>query len=331
MAVKFTNNATGTLASSITASTTTITLTTGQGALFPSLASGEYFYATLVDSSNNIEIVKVTARAVDVMTVVRAQDDTTARAYAAADRFELRATAAGLNAILSDAKAYTDVTQAALTAHIADTTDAHLASAIGNTPAGTVSATTVQAAINELDTEKVPNTRTISTSAALTGGGDLSANRTLDLAATGVTANTYGSATKIPVIAVNDKGQITTASEATIVPFAWNVVSVNTSTTNYSIPANTILVLGTAYHYMGGNNGSRMSVNIKNSSGATLYTYDLTGGNEGPGGDGGSGMSSRSSWSIAIPAAAAGGSLEFFRSSGSGSWDNVVNQIVKSV
>ncbi len=38
MTVKFTNNASGTLASSVTTSSTTITLTTGQGALFPSLA-----------------------------------------------------------------------------------------------------------------------------------------------------------------------------------------------------------------------------------------------------------------------------------------------------
>jgi len=40
--------------------------------------------------------------------------------------------------------------------HIADTTDAHAASAITNTPAGAIAATTIQAAINELDTEKAP-------------------------------------------------------------------------------------------------------------------------------------------------------------------------------
>ena len=42
---------------------------------------------------------------------------------------------------------------AALAAHLADTVDAHDASAISNVPAGTIAATTVQAAINELDTE----------------------------------------------------------------------------------------------------------------------------------------------------------------------------------
>jgi hypothetical protein len=39
--------------------------------------------------------------------------------------------------------------------HIADTTGAHAATAISNTPAGNIAATTVQAAINELDTEKL--------------------------------------------------------------------------------------------------------------------------------------------------------------------------------
>jgi hypothetical protein len=41
-----------------------------------------------------------------------------------------------------------------LTAHIDDTTAAHAATAISNTPAGGIAATTVQAAINELDSEK---------------------------------------------------------------------------------------------------------------------------------------------------------------------------------
>ena len=40
--------------------------------------------------------------------------------------------------------------------HLADTAGAHAASAIANTPAGGVAATTVQAAIEELDTEKAP-------------------------------------------------------------------------------------------------------------------------------------------------------------------------------
>jgi hypothetical protein len=75
---------------------TSITLTTGQGARFPSLAGGDYFFATLIDTSNNLEIVKCTARSTDVLTVVRGQESTTARAFSTGDRIELRVTAQGL-------------------------------------------------------------------------------------------------------------------------------------------------------------------------------------------------------------------------------------------
>lgn len=44
-----------------------------------------------------------------------------------------------------------------MAAHIADATDAHDASAISSVPAGNLAATTVQAALNELDAEKAPN------------------------------------------------------------------------------------------------------------------------------------------------------------------------------
>ena len=99
MAIQFANNAYATLAASITSGATSITLTTGEGARFPAASSPDYFYATLIDSSNNLEIVKVTNRATDVLTVVRAQESTTARAYTSGDRIELRITAAALNAI----------------------------------------------------------------------------------------------------------------------------------------------------------------------------------------------------------------------------------------
>jgi hypothetical protein len=96
MGIKFANSAFATLAAGINNSATSITLTTGQGARFPSLGAGDYFYATLIDASNNLEIVKCTARSTDVLTVVRAQESTTARSFSTGDRIELRITAAGI-------------------------------------------------------------------------------------------------------------------------------------------------------------------------------------------------------------------------------------------
>lgn len=93
----YTNNATATLSSGISAVATTITLNSGLGALFPNPTGGDYFYGTLTDAATGtlIEIVKVTARSTDSMTVERGQQGTTAQAYNANDKFELRVTASG--------------------------------------------------------------------------------------------------------------------------------------------------------------------------------------------------------------------------------------------
>jgi microcystin-dependent protein len=99
MAVLVQNNAYSTLASNITDVATTITLAAGTGSRFPAIAGADYFFATVINSSNQLEIVKVTARATDTLTVVRGQDSTTARAYSTGDRIELRVTAALLAAI----------------------------------------------------------------------------------------------------------------------------------------------------------------------------------------------------------------------------------------
>ena len=123
MGVKVANNAFGTLSAGINTSDTTITLDSGQGPRFPSLGAGDYFFGTLVDTSNNLEIVKVTARSADSMTVVRAQDDTTATAFAIGDRFELRPTAALFEAIQAEATVDGITSSAAGTAITIDSSD----------------------------------------------------------------------------------------------------------------------------------------------------------------------------------------------------------------
>ena len=78
MGVKYTNNAKTTISSGINNSVTTIPVASSSG--FPSLSGSDYFYATL-DDATNLEVVKVTAVSGTNWTVVRAQDDTTARAW----------------------------------------------------------------------------------------------------------------------------------------------------------------------------------------------------------------------------------------------------------
>jgi hypothetical protein len=98
MAVKYTNNAASTIASAINSSVTTINLATGDGAEFPTLTTGDHFFGSLIGSSTS-EIVKVTARSSDTLTVVRGQDNTSAASWDAGTKFELRVCAALLKAV----------------------------------------------------------------------------------------------------------------------------------------------------------------------------------------------------------------------------------------
>jgi hypothetical protein len=96
--IQFTNNASTTLASSITSSATSLTVAAATGTLFPTLAGSQFFYCTLINAAGTVlEIVKVTARSTDTFTIVRAQDGTTAQAFVAGDKVELRIVAADMN------------------------------------------------------------------------------------------------------------------------------------------------------------------------------------------------------------------------------------------
>lgn len=104
---KFTNNATTTVPATISNVATSITVATGTGALFPTLAGAEFALCTIVNSISSdpgfgqLEIVRVTARSGDVFTITRAQDGTTAKSFPAGCVFELRPTAGGFNEIYS--------------------------------------------------------------------------------------------------------------------------------------------------------------------------------------------------------------------------------------
>jgi hypothetical protein len=95
----FANNATATLAAAYSASATALTLTAGQGSLFPSPSGGDWFAATIVNSSNVIEIVQCIGRNADTLTVNRGQEGTAARNLASGEKIDLRLTAAVMTAL----------------------------------------------------------------------------------------------------------------------------------------------------------------------------------------------------------------------------------------
>ena len=95
--VRFSNNAVSNLAANLLVGGTSLSVTSGDGAKFPTLSAGQYFMATLVKADGSTEVVKVTARSTDTMTIVRAAEPvagaSTAYAFSAGDRIEARLTA----------------------------------------------------------------------------------------------------------------------------------------------------------------------------------------------------------------------------------------------
>ena len=89
--VQFSNNAATTLGSAISSTATTITVAAGTGAIFPTLSTGQYFTATMFTAGSSTEIpneiVYVTARSGDTMTVLRGQEGTTAQVWNVGDNF----------------------------------------------------------------------------------------------------------------------------------------------------------------------------------------------------------------------------------------------------
>jgi hypothetical protein len=86
-----------------------------------------------------------------------------------------------------------------------------------------------------------PTTRSISTGTGLTGGGNLSADRTISIDNTAVSAGSYGSASAVGAFTVNAQGQLTAASNTTIAITNTQVSGLGTMSTQN---ANSVAITG---------------------------------------------------------------------------------------
>jgi hypothetical protein len=89
----------------------------------------------------------------------------------------------------------------------------------------------------------VPTTTTITAGTGLTGGGDLSANRTLAIANTAVVAGNYGTDARSMTLAINAQGQITSAIDQPIAIANTQVSGLGTASTKDAGVANGVATL----------------------------------------------------------------------------------------
>lgn len=143
----------------------------------------------------------------------------------AADEFLIVQSGVSKRLTAAELAAYTDTV--GLAAHLADTVDAHDASAISNVAAGNIAATDVQAAINELDTEKaslaVAKTEHIGvavgdeTTAITTGTAKVTFRMPYAMTLTAVRASlTTASSSGTPTIDINEGGTTILSTKLTI-------------------------------------------------------------------------------------------------------------------
>ncbi|MDA4845953.1 hypothetical protein [Hoeflea poritis] len=201
--VLFANNAASTLAAGIDAAQLTISVQAGDAGEFPQPSGNQWFHVTVEDGSGNIETMKCTDRTTNVLTIVRGQDGTTAKAFTAGAVVEARLTKGALEDMQPNTANVTEAGALMDSEVDANLKTLSLPANTTITPAGAALIDDADAAAQKatLGLNNVDNTtdankpvssaqqaaldlkaivaRAVNTGVGLQGGGDLSADRTI--------------------------------------------------------------------------------------------------------------------------------------------------------
>lgn len=124
--------------------------------------------------------------------------------------------------------------------------------------------------LNAANVGAASNTVEIIAGVGLDGGGNLTANVTIDLANTAVSVGSYGASDQIPVLTIDQQGRITSASN---VPLSGTVLSVNGQTgavvlnaSNVGAVANTVEIIAGVGLDGGGNLTANVTIDLSNTA-----------------------------------------------------------------
>ena len=139
----WTNNAVSTLTTALTATSTVMSVATGDGTLFPNPTSTVDFFVITLESGSNREIVQVQTRSTDSFTdITRAQEGTSAQVWATGVVVELRLTRDGVTRLHTTS----EVKRLLVNEWVGDLTNPPINGFVGYTPTMDFDATTRQLA-----------------------------------------------------------------------------------------------------------------------------------------------------------------------------------------
>ena len=231
----FANQAQTTLAAPISAVATQIQVAVGTANIFPSPAVNQAVTITLVSATNSLitEIVSCTNITGDVLTIVRGQQGTTARAWATND-FVVNLMTAG------DAAAFAQIWGLENAVYSASLTNLVTPTAtIGDAQLTTGQITTAPVNANDITNKSYVDAQIGNAYDAGTGLNLI--GNTFSIADTPVVADQYGAAAFVPQINVNNQGQLTSAVDVAIQIIPSQVTGLGTMATQN---ANAVAITG---------------------------------------------------------------------------------------